>query len=76
MVTEYDSDLRKVSFFNLRPIWENHYFLNNAKLSFTERLELLGAEFLKPLNVISVSSGYGFRIHPISKKELFIKAWT
>ena len=73
MAMKYDTDFREVSFFNLKPIWENHYFLNNAKLSFAERLELLGAEFLKPLNVISISSGYGFRIHPISKKRAFHK---
>ncbi len=73
MSAQHDADFRKVSFFNLAPLWEDQVFLNNAKLTFSQRLELLGAEFLKPVSYISISSGYGFRIHPISKKRAFHK---
>ncbi|OHD63449.1 MAG: hypothetical protein A2096_16275 [Spirochaetes bacterium GWF1_41_5] len=46
-------------------------FIPDAVFSTLERAKKLGVEFLKPVQYSRISSLFGFRIHPISKKKDF-----
>ncbi|MFC1503930.1 peptidoglycan DD-metalloendopeptidase family protein [Spirochaetota bacterium] len=45
-----------------------HIFIPGAMFSVLERAKKLNTEFWKPLKQIYITQGFGFRIHPITKK--------
>lgn len=67
----YRIDKRKILFFNPDFYSLSNVFLPGAYFNLEERMGKLGAEFLKPLKNIYITSLYGLRIHPITKKRQF-----
>ncbi|BBM89776.1 hypothetical protein COTS27_01484 [Spirochaetota bacterium] len=69
--SKYDVTPQQIAYFN--PNWEiaSDLFLPGAYFSYNERLERLGAEFASPLNFLRITSIFGMRIHPITKKHSF-----
>ncbi len=75
VVEIYKADYKSIAFFNHNHngLFEDNFFLKDVRLNFRQRMELLGSEFLKPISIIKLTSGYGFRIHPVTKKRSFHK---
>lgn len=54
-------------------LYGGRLFLPGVSYSLAERAGKLGLDFLKPLTAFRITSIYGFRIHPITKKRSFHK---
>ena len=65
----YNLSKRLIRYFNPNFDLEERIFIPGAGLSLSERTERLGYLFLKPLSRIKVTSYWGMRIHPITKKR-------
>ncbi len=70
---QYGIAREHILYFN--PVWEElqTVFIPGAYFSYNERLKKLGGEFGSPLKNVRITSGFGMRIHPITKRRSFHK---
>lgn len=62
---KYNVCQNQIGFYNLSN--QSNFFIPHAFFSLENRNDLLGYLFLSPLKYFSISSHFGFRIHPIKK---------
>ena len=71
LASNYNTSKKVLAYFNPNHRDTNQIFIPNATFSLAERSKKLGYLFLKPIFNIRITSTWGIRIHPITKKRDF-----
>ena len=73
LALRYKVNLETITFFNPNHQIAKYLFIPGAYYGLAERMKKLGAEFFTPLKYFRITSLFGPRIHPITKRRAFHK---